>query len=86
MIFVVCSEKFPRVRIKSKGSFISIFETPCQIIIFGYVFLEKNQEFKVRHLKANNGAVRNEAADVRLIEQILDPLLESMLGIGFRKG
>merc|ERR1712227_26376 len=34
---------------------------------------------QVRHLKANNGAVRNEAADVRLIEQILDPLLESML-------
>ena len=79
------SEKVPRVRIKSKGSFISIFET-SQIIIFGYVFFGKNQEFKVRHLKANNGAVRNEAADVRLIEQILDPLLESMLGIGFRKG
>ena len=37
-------------------------------------------------MKADNGVqLRNEAADVRLIEQILDPLLESMLGIRFRK-
>ena len=37
-------------------------------------------------MKTDNGVqLRNEAADVRLIEQILDPLLESMLGIRFRK-
>ena len=42
---------------------------------------------KVRDLKQTENGVqlRNEAADVRLIEQILDPLLESMLGIRFRK-
>ena len=41
---------------------------------------------KVRHLKQSEGIqLRNEAADVRFIEQILDPLLESMLGIRFRK-
>ena len=47
----------------------------------------KNTLFYIVHqLKADNGVqLRNEAADVRLIEQILDPLLESMLGIRFRK-